>query len=107
MKKILLALALLLSSTFSAASDREVKEMFVSLEPNVQLVITNAPCQMFKAPETVQLNFAYAVNIDTGDKVEGCFTHSGDIIQIELRDDANNFYSYKVHSNKFQQRPNL
>lgn len=104
MKKLIALLALLPSLAWAVP---ETKEMFVSLEPNVQLVITNAPCTTYKAPEHIQLNYAYAVNLDTGDKVGGCFTHSGDVIQIELRDENNNYYSYKIHADKFAVRPNL
>lgn len=106
--KYLLALTLLVTSLFAQASDRELKEVYVSLEPTIQLVLTNLPCKLFTAPETVQLNFAYAQNMETGDKVSGCFTHVGDIIQVELVDPSTKeFYEYKIHADKFQLRPNL
>lgn len=104
--KYLLTLSLFLTSLFAHAGDKP-PEVFVSIEPTVQLVLVNAPCEKFKAAEHVQLNYAYAINIETGDKVDGCFTHVGDIIQIELVDENGNFYSYKVHANLFLPRPNL
>jgi hypothetical protein len=104
MKKFIVLLALLPSLAFAV---EPLKEMFVQLDPQAQIVITNAPCKLYNASENVQLNYAYAINIETGEKVEGCFTHHKDIIQIELKDDKNNFYSYKIHSDNFQVRPNL
>jgi len=105
MKKTILLV--LLASLSLTAQAKEVREMFLPIEPTVQIVITNQPCTKFKAAETVQLNYAYAINTETGDTVTGCFTHEGDIIHIELVDDKGNFYSYKKPADLFLPRPNL
>lgn len=107
MKKLLIALSLLIT-TNAFASDRELREVYAQLDPKVQIVLTNAPCKIFVAQEAVQLNLAYAQNMDTGDRVFGCFTHEGDIIHIELVDEeAKEHYSYKIHATHFRPRPNL
>lgn len=108
LEHIFVGLALLTFACFAKA--QEVLEMFVSLEPTVQVVITNQPCKKFTVNDGVQLNYAYAINIETGERVEGCFTHLGDVIQVELVDDAGDvpeFYHYKINADNFQKRPNL
>lgn len=107
MKKIL-ALLLLVVPLSALAEEKPLRESYLYLEPTVQLVITNQDCQLWKAPKTVQLNLSYAQNMETGDKVFGCFTHEGEIIQIELVDDVTKeFYSYKIEAARFLPRPNL
>lgn len=107
MKNLLLAL-LTIFPLIASASDRELKEVYVQLDPKVQIVLTNAPCKLWTAPETVQLNLAYAQNMETGDKVFGCFTHIQDVIQIELVDEETKaFYSYKIEAQHFLPRPTL
>ena len=89
------------------ASAKDSKEMYVQLEPQVQLIISNEDCKKWKTGPGVQLNYAYAVNLATGEQVTGCWTHVKDVIQIELTDDLNNFYSYKVNADHFLLRPGL
>lgn len=105
MKRLLLATALLTSLSAMAAA--EPKEVYVQLDRNVQLVLSSAECKKWKAEPNVQLNYAYAVNIETGDKVDGCFTHEADVIHVELSDEANNMYSYKIKADNFMPRPSL
>lgn len=107
MKKLIVALLSLVSFN-TLASDRELREVYVQLDPKVQVVLTNAPCKMFTAAETVQLNLAYAQNMETGDRVFGCFTHEGDVVQIELIDqESSEHYSYKINAIHFKPRPTL
>jgi len=101
-----LLFTLLLVSPMVGATP-EIKEVYTQLDETVQIVLTNAPCTKWEAPPYVQLNHAYAVNTKTGDRVVGCFTHEGDIIHIELVDEKNFFYSYKIHADKFILRPTL
>lgn len=104
MKRILLATALL---TSLSAMAQEPREVYVQLDRNVQLVLSSAECKKWKADAGVQLNYAYAVNIETGDKVDGCFTHEGDVIHVELSDEKNDMYSYKIKADNFMPRPTL
>lgn len=104
MKRLLLATALL--SSLSAMA-QDTKEVYVQLDRNVQLVLSSAECKKWKAEPSVQLNYAYAVNIETGDKVDGCFTHEGDVIHVELADEKNDLYSYKIKADNFMPRPSL
>ena len=104
MKRLLLATALL---TSLSAMAQDTKEVYVQLDRNVQLVLSNGECKKWKADPSVQLNYAYAVNIETGDKVDGCFTHEGDVIHVELSDEKNDMYSYKIKADNFMPRPSL
>lgn len=104
MKRLLLATALL--SSLSAMA-QDTKEVYVQLDRNVQLILSNAECKKWPPVEGLQLNYAYAVNIETGDKVDGCFTHEGDIIHVELADEKNDLYSYKIKADNFMPRPSL
>ena len=105
MKRILAVLAVVYSSSILAAE--QPKEVYVQLDRNVQLVLSNAECKKWPPVEGLQLNYAYAVNIETGDMVDGCFSHEGDIIHVELADEKNNLYSYKIKADNFIPRPSL
>ena len=117
MKKLLFGLALLFvvgcsnAEAVEETTTQEVKEMQVYLGEGVFLVITNEPCTKFVDPrgESIQLNYAYALNSKTGEKITGCFTHYQDIIEIQLSDDheENVFYSYKVNADNFKPRITL
>lgn len=90
------------------AGEEEIKEVYVQMNPEVQIVLTNAPCNFFSVPTDVKLNLAYAHNINTGDKVTGCFSHEGDTIQIELIDpETKSLFSYRIKADNFQPRPGL
>lgn len=104
--KYILAMAVLLSATTALAA-AEPKEMYVQLDRSVQLVISSAECKKWPPVEGLQLNYAYAVNIETGDKVDGCFSHENDIIHVELADEKNDLYSYKIKADNFIVRPAL
>lgn len=105
MKRILAVLAVVYAGSISAAE--QTKEVYVQLDHQVQLVLSNAECKKWKADAGVQLNYAYAVNLQTGEQVSGCFTHEGDVIHVELSDEANNMYSYKIKADNFMPRPSL
>ena len=106
MKPILKVLALSLLGISSAYAG-DTKEMYVQLEPQIQLVISNAECKKWKDTKGIQLNYAYAVNLANGEQITGCWTHKNNTIIIELSDDLKNFYSYKVHADNFLIRPGL
>jgi hypothetical protein len=100
MKKLIAVLLLAFSSVVSAAD--QVKSAYIQLERNVKIVITNQPCEKYKAVN-VQLGFAYTINTDTGDTVTGCFAHDDKFIYIELSDEENkNHYTYKFSAERFQ-----
>ena len=100
--------AILAIACFSlTANAMDSKEMYVQLEPQIQLVISNEDCKKWKPGPGIQLNYAYAVNLANGEQITGCWTHLKDVIQIELTDDLNNFYSYKVNADHFLVRPGL
>lgn len=103
MKRILLATALL---TSLSAMAQEPKEVYAQIDETTQIVLSNQPCLKWKEP-SIQLNFAYAKNIKTGEMVTGCFTHEGDVIVIELSDDDNNMYHYRLKADHFMPRPSL
>jgi hypothetical protein len=105
MKRILAVLAVVYAGSISAAE--QPKEVYVQLDHQVQLVLTNGECMKWKADAGYQLNYAYAVNLQTGDKVDGCFSHEGDVIHVELADESNNLYSYKIKADNFIPRPSL
>jgi hypothetical protein len=106
MKTILKVLALSFIGITSVYAD-DTKEMYVPLEPQIQLVISNAECKKWKATQNVQLNYAYAVNLANGEQITGCWTHKNNSIIIELTDDLKNFYSYKINADHFLIRPAL
>lgn len=108
LKKLLVTTLLpLVMFSCAPAHAKEVKEMYVQMDTNVKLVITNGECLQWKAPEHVQLNFAYALNEETKETVTGCFTHIGDDILIELTDGDKKRYSFKIKADNFQVKPNL
>lgn len=104
MKRLLLATALL--SSLSAYAVPDVKEVYAQIDETTQIILSNQPCLKWKEP-SIQLNFAYAKNVKTGEQVTGCFTHEGDVIVIELSDDANNMYHYRLKADHFMPKPSL
>jgi hypothetical protein len=103
--KYILSVAILLATTAALAA--EPKEVYVQMDRSVQLVLSSAECKKWPPVEGLQLNYAYAVNIETGDKVDGCFSHEGDVIHVELSDEKNDLYSYKIKADNFMPRPAL
>ena len=104
MKRLLLATALL--SSLSAYAVPDVKEVYAQIDETTQIILSNQPCLKWKEP-SIQLNFAYAKNVKTGEQVTGCFTHEGDVIHVELADEKNDLYSYKIKADNFMPRPSL
>ena len=90
------------------ANAQEIKEMYAQLNEDAILVISNAECVKWKAPDGYQLNFAYALNTKTKEVVSGCFTHEGDNIIVQLADEeSKTHFEYKVHADKFKVRASL
>lgn len=104
MKTLLLSLVLLFSASAMAADD--YKEVYAQYAENVQVVLTNQPCLKYEA-NGVQLNYAYAVKTDTGEKVTGCFTHDDKFIIIQLSDDDGKHYEFRINPDSFQPRSTL
>lgn len=100
----LIALALI---TFSLSSQaQEVKEVYTDYAENVQIVLTNQPCLKWKT-ENLQLNYAYAVKTDTGEKITGCFTHDVTHIIIQLSDDDKKHYEFRINPDAFKPRATM
>jgi hypothetical protein len=96
-----IAIALLAFSTVAQAAEPKVASAYHQIERNVKIVITNQPCEKFKAE--VPLGAAYAINTDTGDTVTGCYALQNRVVYIELSDDENkNHYTYKYDVEVFQ-----
>lgn len=75
--------------------------------PNgVELVITNQNCEKWTKAQTGEdLHYAYALNRQTNEKVEGCFGHDNQFIYINLVDEkTKNIFSYKVNADNFVKR---
>jgi len=90
------------------AYSADPKEMYVQLNEEAILVITDGECIKWKAENGVQLNFAYAMNIKTKETVTGCFTHEGDNIIVQLTDeDIQDHYEYRINANKFKVKASL
>lgn len=110
MKKYLLGL-LLLISTASHADDALpiLKEAYIQYDRTVQIVISNKECVKWKPEAGVQLNYAYAINTETGETITGCFTHDSKHIIIELTDDVDGkkHYHFEFEPQLFQPRATL
>jgi hypothetical protein len=103
MKKLILLLALLSTNALA----RDVKEMYLQYAEDVQIVLTNEPCPLPKTGN-YQLNFAYAVNTRTQERITGCFTHDDNYIIVQLTDSTNKkHYEFKLNPDVFQLRPTL
>lgn len=120
-KLVLLAATLFMISTAYADSNTPVEqqtveppyqEMYVAFPDQARVVITNAPCLKFTKEHVgvEQLNYAYAIKLDTREIVTGCFTHHGDVIEIELveeddpktkEDESKQFYHYNIKADNF------
>jgi hypothetical protein len=98
-------LAVAMALPILAVAEPVEKEAYVQLEPNVQIIIMNRECTMWPEEKGIELKYAYATNIDTGDKVEGCFTHDKVSVYVHLRDDNKNHYDYKFNAEAFSYRP--
>ena len=63
---------------------------------------------MGSSPDT-QLNYAYAVETSTGQKITGCFTHDDKHIIVVLTDDEDKtkHYDFKINPDAFQPRATL
>lgn len=97
----LIALMLVSMSAIGA----ELKEMYVIIPTTpeypqqTELIITNQPCEKWDSKD-IDLHYAYALNLVTGEKITGCY-QGGEVIHIELSDDNNNLFHYDVFADNF------
>ncbi len=86
---------------------QETKEVYTQYTEDVQIVLTNQPCEKWKV-DNMQLNHAYAVNTTTKERITGCFTHDSTHIIIQLSDDENKkHYEFRINPDAFQPRATM